>query len=167
MQVNEYRIIHTKDYGVPMLKIAHTYKTQYNNQPSCEYLSYMLDELYDLSYCNEEYMYVISMDSAFHIKGIYEAGHGNCNTVPVYSRELFTFLLLSGAEQFVCVHNHPNGYLVASDDDKKWTSAMKMIANILHIDFVDHIIVTEEGFITIGDEDNALFDNIDWDKIKI
>lgn len=68
MKVNEYRVVHKEGYGIPELKIAHTYETSYNNQPSCEYLSYMLDEIYDLSYCNEEYMYVISMDTAFHIK---------------------------------------------------------------------------------------------------
>ena len=169
MQVTEYRVIHEENYGIPKLKVAHTYETSYDNRPSCEYLSYMLDEIYDLSYCNEEYMYVISMDTAFHIKGVYEAGHGDCGSVPVYIRELFTFLLLSGAERFVCVHNHPNGNLVASDGDKKWTQAMKLVANILHIEFTDHIIVTEEGFISIGDEDKALFSdiNIDWDSIKI
>ena len=133
MQVTEYRVIHEENYGIPKLKVAHTYETSYDNRPSCEYLSYMLDEIFDLSYCNEEYMYVISMDTAFHIKGIYEAGHGDCGSVPVYSRELFTFLLLSGAERFVCVHNHPNGNLVASDGDKKWTQTMKLTANILHI----------------------------------
>ena len=56
MKVNEYRVVHKEGYGIPELKIAHTYETSYNNQPSCEYLSY----------CNEEYMYVISMDTAFH-----------------------------------------------------------------------------------------------------
>ena len=167
MKVNEYKVIHEEGYGIPKLKLAHTYDTRYNNQPSCEELSYMLDEIYDLSYCNEEYMYVISMDTNFHIKGIYEAGHGNCGSVPVYSRELFTFLLLTGAERFVCVHNHPNGKLEASEGDKKWTSTMKMVANILNMEFLDHIIVTEDGIISIGEESESLFGNINWDEIKI
>ena len=72
MQVTEYRVVHEENYGIPKLKVAHTYETSYDNRPSCEYLSYMLDEIFDLSYCNEEYMYVISMDTAFHIKGIYK-----------------------------------------------------------------------------------------------
>lgn len=169
MEVNEYRVVHEKGYGIPKLKIVRTYETKYSNQPSSEYISYMLDEIYDLSYCNEEYLYVVSMDAMCHIKGIYEAGHGNCNSVPVYSRELFTFLLLSGAERFICVHNHPNGILVASEGDKKWTQTMKLIANILHLEFMDHVIVTEEGIACIGDDYKALFSDIDidWDKIKI
>ena len=162
-------MIYYEHYGIFKLKVIYIYKTSYDNRPSCEYLSYMLDEIYDLSYCNEEYMYVISMDTNFHIKGIYEAGHGDFSSVTIYSRELFTFLLLSGAERFVCVHNHPNGNLEASDGDKKWTQTMKLTANILHIEFTDHIIVTEEGFISIIDEDKTLFSDIhiDWDKIKI
>ena len=69
----------------------------------------------------------------------------------------------------MCLHNQPNRNLVASDGDKKWTQTMKLTANILHIEFTDHIIVTEEGFISIIDEDKTLFSdiNIDWDKIKI
>ena len=167
MKVNEYRIVHEENYGIPKLKLSHTYETRYNNQPSCEELSYMLDEIYDLSYCNEEYMYVISMDTNFHIKGIYEAGHGDCGSVPVYSRELFIFLLLTGAESFVCVHNHPNGMLEASDGDKNWTATMKMVANILHMNFLDHVIVTEDGVISIIEESKNLFGNINWDDIKI
>ena len=98
----------------------------------------MLDEIYGLSYCNEEYMYVISMYTNSHVKGIYAVGHGDCGSVSVYSRELFTFLLLTGAEQFVCVHNHPNGNLVASNGDKKWAQTMRLVAGILHIKFMDH-----------------------------
>ena len=129
MKVNEYRVVHEAGYGIPLLKVSHVYETRYDNQPSCEYLSYMLDEIYDLSYCNEEYMYVIPMDTNFHLKGIYQAGHGSYDSVAVYSREMFTFLLLSGAERFVCVHNHPNGNLEASDGDIQWMQNMKVVAS--------------------------------------
>ena len=60
MQVTEYRVVHEENYGITKLKATHTYETSYDNRPSCEYLSYMLDEIYDLSYCNEEYLQLIS-----------------------------------------------------------------------------------------------------------
>lgn len=151
MTVNEYRVI-KRDYGIPELSLKQSHETNYNGEPNIEELSYMLDELFEMSYLNEEYLYVISMDSAWNIKGIYEAGHGDCSTVPVYNRELFIFLLLSGAEQFVIAHNHPNGMLESSDGDKKWTIAVNLCANILHLKLLDHLVMTEEGVISVKDD---------------
>ena len=159
MKVNEYRVVHEIGYGIPLLKVSHVYETRYENQPSSEYLSYMLDEIYDLSYCNEEYMYVVSMDTNFHIKGIYPAGHGSHDSVAVYSREMFTFLLLSGAERFICVHNHPNGNLEASEGDIMWMENMKAVSSILHLDFADYMIVTEEGVNSIMSNNSMNFVN--------
>ena len=167
MKVNEYRVI-KKNYGTPELSLKQIHETEYDGEPNIEKLSYMLDELFELSYLNEEYLYVISMDSAWNIKGIYEAGHGDCSNVPVYNRELFTFLLLSGAEQFVVAHNHPNGMLESSDGDKKWTMAVNLCANILHIKLLDHLVMTEEGVISVKDDVGLSgFERINWDEIKL
>lgn len=167
MRINEYRVI-KNNYGLPQLSVRQSYQINYNNEPDIIKLSYILDELFELSYLNEEYLYVISLDTAFHIKGIYEAGHGDCSSVAVYSRELFTFLLLSGAEQFVVAHNHPNGILESSDGDKSWTISMNLCANILHIKFLDHIIMTEEGVISVKNDVNfGGMEKVDWDSIHL
>lgn len=163
MKINEYKVVKS-NYGLPNLKIAHTYKTEIEDYTSYENMAAMLDEIFYLSYLNEEYMYVVSLDSGSHVKGVYELAHGCHKFVTAYSKELFTFLLLSGATQFVVVHNHPSGILEPSEQDKKWTASMQMSANILHIDFLEHIIVTEDGFITIKDGNNA-YDCINWDEI--
>ena len=34
MQVTEYRVIHEENYGIPKLKVSHTYETSYDNRPS-------------------------------------------------------------------------------------------------------------------------------------
>ena len=165
MKINEYVVVKS-DNGLPALKVSHIYETKIEDYTSYGNMAAMLDEIFYLSYLNEEYMYVISLDSGSHIKGVYELAHGCHNSVTAYSKELFIFLLLSGATQFVIVHNHPSGVLEASEEDKKWTASMQMSANILHIDFLEHIIVTEDGFITIKDEKNA-YDCINWDKITL
>lgn len=168
MQIKEYRVEKEPNYGAPVLKVAHTYETRYNGEANYYQLADMLDEIFNLSYLNEEYLYVISMDTNFHIKGIYEAGHGNYSSVQVCSRELFTFLLLSGAEKFVTVHNHPNGNLESSEGDKKWTSTMRLCANILHIEYAEHIIVTEDGVNLISkDFEPWILSDINWDEIKL
>ena len=167
MIIDEYKVI-KRDYGKPELKKIHQYETVYNGEIDYFKLADMLDEIFELSYCNEEYLYVIAMDTAWNIKGIYEAGHGDYGCVCVYSRELFSFLLLSGAEQFIIAHNHTNGILEASEGDKKWTMTMNMCANVLHIKFAEHLIMTEDGVICIKNECCSEFDNkVDWDSIKI
>ncbi len=78
------------------------------------------------------------------------------------------FFLLSGAEQFVVAHNHPNGILESSDGDKSWTISMNLCANILHIKFLDHIIMTEEGVISVKNDVNfGGMEKVDWDSIHL
>lgn len=151
MEVKEYRVI-KKKYGHPKLKTTHTYKSNLEKISNCYDIADLLDEIFDLSYCNEEYMYVVSMDTGGHIKGIFELGHGDYEKVPGFNRELYIFLLLSGAEAFYIAHNHPNGVLEPSKGDMECTNLMIMCANVLHIEFLDHLILTEDDCIGIKNE---------------
>ena len=51
----------------------------------------------------------------------------------------------------VCVaHNHPSGKLHPSGEDDDITRQLKAAADILCINFLDHIIFSDEGYFSYG-----------------
>jgi len=49
-------------------------------------------------------------------------------------------------------HNHPSGNLQPSDADIRVTRQVKQAGTILDIPLMDHIILTEEGYLSFADE---------------
>ncbi|MBO4531462.1 MAG: hypothetical protein J5767_12595 [Paludibacteraceae bacterium] len=47
---------------------------------------------------------------------------------------------------YLFVHNHPSGYLKPSIDDDKVTKNIQNVASIMGCKFIDHVIVTNEGY---------------------
>ena len=52
----------------------------------------------------------------------------------------------------VLVHNHPTGNLKASEEDISLTKKVKAAGDNLDIKLLDHVIITNEGFISLADE---------------
>jgi DNA repair protein RadC len=65
----------------------------------------------------------------------------------VDTRILFKMALEHNATSLILAHNHPSGKLEASDADKEITKKLKLDIRIL-----DHIIVTERGYLSFQDE---------------
>ena len=61
---------------------------------------------------------------------------------------------MSNASAYILAHNHPSGNLKASAADKKITQQLKESSSILDISFLDHLIVTLEGYYSFADEGN-------------
>lgn len=62
--------------------------------------------------------------------------------------QIFKLLLTAACENFIVVHNHPSGHLVISDQDRENAVRLKQSADILDIEFIDSIVVTQDGFIS-------------------
>lgn len=61
--------------------------------------------------------------------------------------EIFKLLLTAACDRFIVVHNHPSGNLNFSDKDKENAIRLKNAADILDIEFLDSIVITQDGFI--------------------
>lgn len=66
---------------------------------------------------------------------------GTANASLVHPRELFKPVILSGATACIAVHNHPSGDPAPSAPDIKVTRHIRQAAEVLQIDFLDHIII--------------------------
>lgn len=68
-------------------------------------------------------------------------------------RILFKIALEYESVGIILCHNHPSGKLKASDEDKTLTKNVQSAAEILDINLLDHIIVTDQGFLSFAEEE--------------
>ena len=148
MIIPEYVIVKNEDFR-PMLKLKQTYEWDWDGLETCTDLVNMLIDCFDINKLAEEYMFVAAFSATSEFLGIFNVAHGSCKEVYVGRREVFIFLLLIGAVQFVLVHNHPSGSLEISDDDEELTNAFKELGEEIEIELSEHVIVSSKGYVFI------------------
>ena len=67
-------------------------------------------------------------------------------------RLIFKIALEHSATAIILSHNHPSGKLLASEADKEITKKLKFAGEQLDIKVLDHIIITESGYLSFQDE---------------
>ena len=67
-------------------------------------------------------------------------------------RVIFRIALEQSATAMILTHNHPSGKLEASNEDKIVTKNLKLAGEHLSIQVLDHLIITENGFLSFRDE---------------
>ena len=67
-------------------------------------------------------------------------------------RLIFKTAFEYNATAIILAHNHPSGVLQASDADKQITRKLKDAGKNLDINVLDHIIITENGYLSFMDE---------------
>lgn len=87
-------------------------------------------------------------------KVIYKAqlSKGGITGTVVDVRLIFKTALEQNATSIILSHNHPSGKLQASDADIQITKKLKTAGEQLDIKVLDHIIVTENGYLSFQDE---------------
>lgn len=77
---------------------------------------------------------------------------GGITGTVVDARLVFKTALEHNAVALILVHNHPSGVLQASEPDKQVTKQLKTAGISLDIKVLDHLIVTERGYLSFVDE---------------
>ncbi|WP_310378423.1 RadC family protein [Flavobacterium sp.] len=68
------------------------------------------------------------------------------------TRIIFKIALEQNAVGLILTHNHPSGNLKPSDADIQITKKLKIAANQLELNILDHIIITEASYYSFADE---------------
>ena len=76
---------------------------------------------------------------------------GNANSATITPREVFQRAVLVGAISVVLAHNHPSGSLEPSQQDREVTQRMRQAGDIMGISILDHLIVTDQSFLSLRD----------------
>lgn len=77
---------------------------------------------------------------------------GGITGTVVDARLVFKTALEQNATGIILVHNHPSGILQASEPDKQITKQLKTAGQALNINILDHVIVTEHGYLSFADD---------------
>jgi len=140
MRINFYDAKLTAEGLVTLVKDKGViYKADTLNSP--ETIALMAHRVLGLDGMAEEHLYMLALNSACKLLGVFFVSKGTVNTSLVSPREIFIRALLSGAVQIVLIHNHPSGSVIPSQQDIDTTERMKKAGELLNISLADHIII--------------------------
>ena len=100
---------------------------------------------------NEEFWVISLNQSAKLIKKV-RISVGGITQTSADIRLIMRVLIDTRATQFAAVHNHPSGNSRPSNEDKKLTEQLKKAAGLFNIRMIDHVIITNGGYYSFGDE---------------
>jgi DNA repair protein RadC len=95
---------------------------------------------------------MIILNRANEVIGYSKISSGGTAATVVDAKVIFTKALLSGAHSIILAHNHPSGKLQASEEDIKITKQLVNAGRVLDIRVLDHLILTDKGYLSMADE---------------
>jgi DNA repair protein RadC len=101
---------------------------------------------------DHEHVYVVCLASNNKILNIELVSLGAINETVLQPMQVFRIALIKGAVKLIMVHNHPDGELKPSEGDKDVTDRMIQVGNIVNVEVLDHLIITELYFYSFKDE---------------
>ena len=110
-----------------------------------------LDALYlilkdEVNKWDREKFLSIMLNNRKQIIAIEEVSVGSLDFAIVHPREVFKSAILANANGIILVHNHPSQDLTPSQEDKQVTNTINSAGQILGIELVDHLIITQDGY---------------------
>jgi len=110
-----------------------------------------------LRYLPEEHFVAFHLSSGNQVIGYNVVSHGTVTASLVHPREVFKAAILSNATSIIVAHNHPGDSPFPSPEDVATTEVLVKAGKLLSIPVLDHIIVTNNGIVSIRDRQPSLF----------
>ena len=100
----------------------------------------------DMKRFHEEVVRVVLLDAQLRCITKVDIARGTVNESLAAPREIFRPAIIHSAFAFALVHNHPSGEPTPSQADLRLTRRIAAAAEILQINFLDHVIVGQGYF---------------------
>lgn len=97
----------------------------------------------------KEHLLFIGLDRGNNIRNISVLGIGNSCNVIIDSKDIIRTALFSCSDKVILVHNHPSNSLKPSNADIHITNITNKILKAFNIELTDHIIVTENNYLSM------------------
>lgn len=136
----------------PELNVIKKKKINIDNYDTIKPKLKLLKDMVALDKLAYEQSYIISCDICSCPKAIMCISSGDFNKSNVYWRNIGMFLLLSGAEQAIIVHNHPANTRGASKDDKGVAIKFMFVCNMFDIIPLGSYVITRNGYTNVADD---------------
>lgn len=94
---------------------------------------------------------VLLLNRSNAVLGILAASKGGVSGTVTDVRIILQAALKSNASGLIVYHNHPSGNLNPSESDTKITKKIKEAGNIMDIQLLDHLIISNEDYYSFAD----------------
>lgn len=105
-----------------------------------------------LNGADREYSVVLGLNTKNEVNVISTISIGSLNSTVIHPREVFKILIESNSASFILGHNHPSGDPSPSKEDINVTLRLKECGKIMGIELLDHIIVGDNTYKSLGKE---------------
>ena len=100
---------------------------------------------------HEQFWMILVKRNLEILKTIHISTGGITGTV-ADSKIILRHVIENLANGFIISHNHPSGNLKPSEADIRLTKKLKDLADLLEVTLIDHIIFSDNGYYSFGDE---------------
>ncbi len=112
-----------------------------------------LQEVQEIRNAIQEHMLYIGLDKNNHVRHINLLSIGNTSLMMIDKKNLIRTALTNADDRVILVHNHPSNSLKASKADIQFSNVMNKLLETFDIEFLDHIIVAEDGYLSMMKEE--------------
>ena len=98
-----------------------------------------------------EYAKVLYLNQQCELVAYNTVSEGGISETPVDVRMIMQGALLTNATQIIFAHNHPSGNLKPSIQDDQLTERLRKACEIMRVNLVDHLIMTNNGYYSYKD----------------
>lgn len=125
-----------------------------------------LEEVQEIKDAVQEHLLFIGLDRGNNIRNISLLGIGTSNEISIDSKYIVRTALITASDKVILVHNHPSNKLEPSSNDRHITNVTSKLLKAFNIELLDHIIVTENNYISMG-EIKAIDRDYENDRTKL
>jgi len=100
----------------------------------------------------KEHFLALLLDTRNQLIKVAEISVGSLDSSLVHPREVFKEAISATAASVIFAHNHPSGDPTASEDDIKLTKRLAEAGEIVGIDVLDHIIISDRNYLSLKRE---------------
>lgn len=140
-------IIAALELGRRRNEFSESKKTQIKN--SIDVYEYLASSFKDL---NHEEFWIVILNRANIITSRHLISKGGQAGTIADPRIIFNIALENHAASLILAHNHPSGNLKPSNADLELTRKLRSAGQFLDIPVLDHLIITDSGFLSFADE---------------
>lgn len=127
---------------------------------------FQLEEVQEIKDAVQEHLLFIGLDRGNNIRNISLLGIGTSNEISIDSKYIVRMALITASDKVILVHNHPSNNLDPSNKDRHITNVTSKLLKAFNIELLDHVIVTENNYISMG-AIKAIDSNYENDRTKI
>lgn len=106
----------------------------------------------ELKYLKREVAKIIVLNSKNYIEKVVDISLGGTNFASISLKEVLNEVIKMQAAKFIVVHNHPSGISAPSKTDMEFTNKLYDAAQMLGIELIDHIVIGNDNFTSIFEQ---------------